>query len=187
MDSIALYDDKEFFLLIAEGNKEAFTQFFKKYTSQLTPFVLRLTKSDCITNEVIQEIFMRIWFNREKLTGITDPRNWVYRIAASVCYTFLKELLVENKIVNIIQHESYYGNNGIFETVRLYKLAADIQAAIKHLTPEQKKVYRLKRVKGLKVPEIADELSLSPNSVRNLLNSSVESVHDYLQNKKHSI
>ena len=186
MDNLALYDDKELFLLIAEGDKEAFTKLFIKYTPQLVPFISGITKSDCITDEIIQESFMRLWFNREKLTVINNPGSWIFRIAASVCYRFLKELMIENKIINIVHHESYYNNNEVLETARLYKLAADIHYAVRKLTPEQKKVYQLSREKGLKAPEIADELALSPNSVRNLLNSSVEFVQDYLQEKQHS-
>ena len=45
----------------------------------------------------------------------------------------------------------------------------------------------MSREKGLKVPEIAEELSLSPNNIRGLLNSSIETIHDHLQEKGHSL
>jgi RNA polymerase sigma factor (sigma-70 family) len=187
MDSVTQYDDKELFQLIAGGHKAAFTQLFKKYTPQLTSFIHGFTKSDCITDEIVQEIFMRIWFTREKLTAINEPGSYIFRTTAMVCHSFLKQLLIDNKIISVVRHESYYGSNEVFETARLYSLAANFQDAVKELGPQQKKVYTLSREKGLKVPEIADELSLSPNNVRTLLSSSIESIHDYLQNKGHSL
>ena len=130
---------------------------------------------------------MRIWLDREKLTAFSEPKSYIFRIAAAVCYASLKPLLTENRITNMVQHQFHYDNNEVFENARLYRLAADIQRAVKKLTPHQKQVYKLNREKGLKVPEIADQLSFSPNNVRNLLNSSVESIHDHLQHKGHSI
>lgn len=186
MDSSIQYNDKEIMKLISEGDKGAFTQLFKRYTPKLVPFISGLTKSDCITDEIVQETFLRAWLNREKLTTVNDPETWIFRITASVCYSFLKELMAENTIINIVRHESHYSNNEVVESARLYKLAVDIHHAIHNLSPEQKKVYRLSREHGMKVPEIADELAISPNNVRNLLNSSVEFLHDYLHEKQHS-
>lgn len=187
MESVSFYDDKELFQLIAEGDKEAFTALVKKYSPQLSSFLSGLTKSDSITDENLQEIFMRIWFNREKLIGINEPASYIFRIAAAVSFASLKKILTEATYVNTVHYEFSYADNDVFETARLYTLVADIQLAIKHLTPQQKKVYKMNREKGMKVPEIAEEISLSPNNVRTLLNSSVESIHDHLQHKGHSI
>ena len=178
-------DEKELFLLIVEGNKAAFKELFKKYTTQLGPFIFRIAKSDRIADELIQETFMRIWFNREKLSSIKDPKTWIFRIAAGVCYSFLKQLLGDDKVINIVHHEFYYGNNQVLEKARLFRLAADIQKAVKRLNNEQKTIYGLSREKGLKVQDIAEQLDVSPNKVRSVLNSSVEFVSDYLDRKGH--
>lgn len=186
MESVSQYSDKELCQMIAEGQKDAFIALFKKYSPPLSSFIFGLTKSDNITDENLQEIFMRLWYNREKLADLEEPKLYIFRITAAVCYASLKQILTENKMSNTVQHEFSYGNNEVVETARLYKLTADIQHAVQELTLSQKKVYKMSREKGLKVPEIAEELSLSPNNVRSLLNSSVESIQDYLQNKGHS-
>jgi RNA polymerase sigma-70 factor (ECF subfamily) len=156
-----------------------------KYAPQLVFIINGVFKSNYVTDEIIQEIFMRVWFNREKLSAIDEPRNWILRVAANVCYTFLKRVMIENKIKNTIRQETYYNNNEVAETVQAYTLASDIHHAIKSLTPEQKIVYQLSREKGLTVPEIAEELSLSPNNIRGLLSSSLEDVQDFLHRKGH--
>ena len=130
---------------------------------------------------------MRIWFNREKLTVINEPQTYLFRTTANICYGMLKHLIVEKKVLTVVHHESTYEENEVSESVRLCRLAADIQQAVQSLTPEQKRVYQMSREKGLKVPEIAEELSLSPNNIRGLLNSSIETIHDHLQEKGHSL
>jgi RNA polymerase sigma-70 factor (ECF subfamily) len=180
-------DDKELFSRIANGDKAAFAQIFKKYVPQLIPFISGITKSETISDEIIQDVFMRLWFNREKLSVVTDARSWIFRIAAGVCYNFLQQTIVDNRVINKIRHESHYKNGEIVETVKSYTLVNDIRHGVQQLTPEQKTVYRLSKENGLTVPDIADQLSVSPNYVRSLLNSSQEDILDYLQGKGHTL
>ena len=70
IESLMQYDDKELFELISQGQKSALIRLFKKYSPQLSDFAFRLTKADTVADEIVQEVFMRIWFNREKLTII---------------------------------------------------------------------------------------------------------------------
>ena len=94
MERVTLYDDKELFELISEGQKSALVRLFKKYSPQLSDFAFGLTKSDAVADEILQEVFMRIWFNREKLASIEEPKTYLFRTAANVSYKFLKQLLV---------------------------------------------------------------------------------------------
>lgn len=187
MKSLILYDDKELFQLISEGQKTALIRLFKKYSPLLADFVFGLTKSDELTEEILQETYMRLWFNREKLIAINDPKLYIFRTVASVSYKFLTMLLVDNQVVSQVRHETYYSHHEVAETAKLYSLAADIQDGIRQLAAEQKQVYKLSRERGLKIPEIAAELSLSPNGVRNILNSAVESIHDHILDKGHAL
>ncbi len=187
MENGSQYDDKDLCRLIAAGDKDAFIQLFKKYSPPLSSFIFGLTKSDSITDENLQEIFMRLWYNREKFGDMEEPKAYIFRVTAAVCYASLKQILTENTIASKVEHEFSYHDNEVAEIARFYKLAANIQHAVRALSPAQKKVYQLSREKGLKVPEIAEELSLTPNNVRTILNDSVESIDDYLENKGHSL
>ena len=187
MENVLKYDDKDLCRLIAESDKDAFTQLFTKYSPSIYSFLLQVTKSVAIADENLQEIFMRVWYNREKFADLEQPGAYVNRIAAAVCYVSLKQILTEEKVITNVQQEFSYHDNKVLEVARYYTLAADVRNALKKLTPPQKIVYSLSREKGLKVPEIAEQLSMSPNEVRTLLNSSVESMDDYLQSNGHSV
>jgi RNA polymerase sigma-19 factor, ECF subfamily len=186
MESSPQIDTKELFSLVSEGDKQAFIELFKTYTPSLNTFISRVVRSDFITDEIIQETFMRIWYNREKLAIVKDPQKWIFNIASVACYSLLKELFAGNKISSAVQREFYYRNNEVFEAARLHRLAADIHEAVNDLSPEQRKVYTLSRGKGLKTTEIAERLSTSPNIVRNILNSSMGFLTDYLHDRGHS-
>lgn len=187
MENVSKYDDKDLCRLIAESDKDAFIQLFTKYSPSIYSFILQLTKSRDLADENIQEIFMRVWYNREKFADLEKPGAYLNRITAAVCFASLKKILTEKKIVTNLQREFSYQDNEVTEVARYYPLASDVRSALKKLTPPQKLVYSLSREKGLKVPEIAEQLSMSPNEVRTVLNSSVESMDDYLQSNGHSV
>ena len=96
-----------------------------------------------------------------------------------------KKQLTDNKVVSVVHHECRYSNNEVIETARFYTLASDIRQAVKQLDPQQKMVLKLSREKGMKVPDIAEELSVSPNNVRHLLSSSMDIIHDHLESRGH--
>ena len=187
MESLIQYDDKELLGLISQGQKPALIRLFKKYSPRLSDFAMGLTKSEVVTDEIVQEVFMRIWFNREKVTILDEPASYIFRTAATVAYKFLRQLLLENKVVSVVRNESFYDTDEVPANARLYTLAADIQDAIGSLPADQRRVYELNREQGLKITDIAEELSLSPNAVRGLLNTAIESIHEHILNKGHSL
>jgi len=183
MDSNTLQDEHRLLSRVIDGDKVAFLLMFRKFTPQLAAFASGLFKSEEVTEEIIQETFARLWMTREQITINDDPKSLIFRMASIVSYSFLPQLSSETNPVNKVLHESYYGNDEVIEPARLYNLVAAMHEGVRELTPEQKIVYRMSREKGMKISEIADELSLSPNNVRNLLNSALESVRDYIQDK----
>jgi RNA polymerase sigma factor (sigma-70 family) len=187
MESLIQYDDKELFELISQGQKPALIRLFKKYSPGLSDFALGLTKLEVVADEIVQEVFMRIWFNREKLTMFDEPKSYIFHTAAAVGHNFLRQLLLENKVVSVVRNESFYETTEEPSTARLYTLAADIQDAIGSLPADQRKVYELNREQQLKITDIAEELSISPNAVRGLLNTAIESIHEYISNKGHTL
>ena len=94
-----LHNEKELLLQVAEGDETAFNTLFQHYTAHLHPYIMSLVKSATIAEEMIQETFIRIWMNRDKLSKIEHPRAWIFRIAANECFNFLRHKLVEEKTV----------------------------------------------------------------------------------------
>ena len=90
-------------------------------------------------------------------------------------------------MVSVARNETFYDSHEVAASAQLYTLAADIQDAIGLLEANQRKVYKLSREQGLKITDIAEELSISPNAVRGLLNTAIESIHEYILNKGHSL
>jgi len=62
--------DKNLFLRIAQDDERAFNELFHVYTRELYPFAMKLTGSETDAEEILQEVFLKIWAKRKELTGI---------------------------------------------------------------------------------------------------------------------
>jgi RNA polymerase sigma-70 factor (ECF subfamily) len=178
-----LYNDKELFRLISEGDESAFRLLFRRYVPELRPLILHLTKVPAVTDDIIQETFLRLWISRDKLAGIESPRSWLLRIAFHQSFSYLRKQAVHHKAMHAITVSTAAEEpiSSTEETLRYHSLLTQVRAAAEQLPPQAKRIYLLSRDKGLKIPEIARELSLSPNTVKNSLVRSLQFIRKQLE------
>jgi RNA polymerase sigma-70 factor (ECF subfamily) len=177
-----LEDERELFLRIADGDELAFTDVYQSFTPSLAAFILKLTRSEVLVDEIIQETFFQVWVSRDKLPEVREPRAWVFRISANISYSHLRRLLTEKKVLKNILPEPAKDWSAA-ETLQVNMLLNTVQEVVNDLSPQRKRVYQLSREAGLTVPQIAEALNLSPNTVRNTLQSSLCAIRDHLLKK----
>ncbi len=73
--TVALFDEAEVLLQVAAGSERAFAVLFRQYSSKVFSFALKLTKSEELAEEVVQEVFIKIWLTREGLGDIREFRR----------------------------------------------------------------------------------------------------------------
>lgn len=173
------YNEKMLFCLVAEGDEQAFGRLFNLFLPKLYPFIIKFTRSEAATQEIIQETFIRVWLNRDQLDQIDNPGGWLYKVASNECYSYARKKALNNKFSNDIamatepvqvpQHE-----------MDLKELNRLIQEAVNKLPAQRKKIFQMSRNQGKSIPEIATELQLSPNTVKNALVTSLRSIREYV-------
>ncbi|WP_209857889.1 sigma-70 family RNA polymerase sigma factor [Chitinophaga sp. OAE865] len=182
-----LYNDKELFRLISEGDETAFRMLFRRYVPQLRPLIMHLTKTTAVTDDIIQETFLRLWISRDKLPEIDVPRSWLLRIAFHLSFSWLRKQVVHHKAIDAITSD--YTPEGPVttteETMVYNAMMKQVSAAVAQLPPQAKRIYLLSREKGLKIPEIASELSVSPSTVKNSLVRSLHFIRKQLELSGH--
>ena len=180
-------NDRELFQLISEGDESAFRQFFHRYVPELRPLVSHLTKTAAVTEDIIQESFLRLWISRDKLTEIENPRSWMLRIVFHQSFSYLRKQVVHHKAMDVISSR-YTADEPVSTTEELMIYSAmvkQIGVAVALLPPQAKRIYLLSRENGLKIPEIAAELSISPNTVKNSLVRSLQFIRKHLELSGH--
>ncbi len=185
METPARYNDKDLFLLISEGDEAAFKELFHRYVPLFQPVVNDIVQSELVAKDVIQEVFIRIWLNRNKLPDIHMPRSWLFRILYYQTYSWIRSNTVRDNVkkgLSVLLKDEQVVNQGtqmltVMDTRRL------IKEAIQQLTPQSRRIYLLSREHNLKVSEIAEQLGLSVQTVKNTLGRSLANIREYLEQR----
>lgn len=168
-------NEKALFRQIAEGDEAAFRELFHVYTPILRPLIYRLTKTDHIIEDIIQEAFFKIWMSRDKLRDIEQPRSWILKIVFHDSLGYLRKAEVRKRL-NETAEEGFHDEQLAFrETARL------VNEAIAQLSPQAKRIYLLSRQEGMKLADIATTLQLSLQTVKNTLSRALGSIREYLE------
>ncbi len=168
---------------ISEGDERAYALFFKHYYTLLKPFVLRFTRSVPDTEEVLQDIFLRVWLHRDKITDIAYIDAWVYKVASRECLSFLrKNLSDKDKLTDIKESQEFPDLPGAspLDTISLAEINRAISIVVENMPAQRRKIFRMSRDEGLKPAEIAESLSLSVSTVKNVLTTCLKEIRAYL-------
>jgi RNA polymerase sigma-70 factor (ECF subfamily) len=173
-----LYEDIQLFQLIAQGDEQAFTTLFYQYTPKLIPFLNKLTKSEHLAKEMLQETFLRLWTNREELLKVKSPSSWIYRLASNVSIDYLRVQSNRQRILKMVEVSD--AGDQVNETVDANELKTIIHTAVDALPEKRQQIYRLSREQGLTHQQIADQLGLSINTVKNQLGMALKTIQEHI-------
>ncbi|HXB92071.1 MAG TPA: sigma-70 family RNA polymerase sigma factor [Puia sp.] len=176
----AQYDEKEVLLRIAAGDAGAFSTIFYRYHQELAAYVLRLTRSQCMTEEIVQDAFLKVWMKKEQLPAVKDFRAWLFTLCRNHSFNCLRQmaratLQQQAWIAQVIRQA--HDNE---EPAREYYFSL-IGEAIGQLSPQQQKVYLLSRRDGLKQEDIARQLRLSRHTVKRHMSLALHAIEAYVR------
>jgi len=89
------HTDPELFTLIATGDEAAFAEIYLRYTEKLYPHVAKLLDADDWAEEIVQDVFTKLWQVKETLTTIENPNAYLYRMAANRTIDHMRKMATE--------------------------------------------------------------------------------------------
>jgi len=167
------YNQKELLLQIAGGDEQAFRVFFDLYRKRFYAVAFKMTRSDSLAQEIVQEIFMKIWQNRSMLPELINPESYFFTCLYRRIFRHYKKLALERKLLQVIA-ESPGFQNITDETVIANESEKLIRMALAKLPPQQQLVFKMSKQDGLSRKQIAEKLQISPNTVRNHLAHAIQ-------------
>jgi RNA polymerase sigma-70 factor (ECF subfamily) len=173
------YIENELFVRIAEGDEAAFTLCYAEYGRMLMPFLVRLVGTRDSAEEIIQEVFLKVWLHRDRLAAVENPKSWLFRVAANTGRNWLKKKMMIEQHLQAQQQEA--SRDLVAERLDLRSVANLVQATIQSFPPQRKLIYHLSREEGLKPAEIADRLHLSVSTVKNTLLSALKTIREKIE------
>ncbi len=154
--------------LLKKGDVLAFDTIYQKYCRRLFGFVLKYVKQKDDAEEIVQEVFVKIWESRHKIDVFSSFDSFLFTIAYNSTISLLRKRVTEKKYVDFLisQQQEYIVNDSSVE-IQFNELNDKVQLLLNELTPRQKEIFQLSRVEGLTHEEIAKKLNISANTVKN--------------------
>ncbi|MEO6549377.1 MAG: RNA polymerase sigma-70 factor [Ferruginibacter sp.] len=175
------YDERLLLPLIAKGDEIAFKQLYDQYFTRLSAYVFKLCKSASITEDVLQEVFIKLWLNRSVCTPIESAEAYILSIAKNTTIDWLRKLSRQTTLIVDLSTQVAECGNAAENKLSLENLESLITKALSQLSSQKQQVFQLSKVVGFSHDEIADELHLSKSTVKNHLSETLKHIRKHLQ------
>lgn len=181
MPDYSLYDEKSLLVEIAAGNEQAFRKLFDLYKERFYAVVLKMTRSDEVAEDIVQDVFMAIWKKRESLADVDNPSSYFFTAVYRRVYHHYRKAALEKKLLQAAQPTGESVNT-TDEMVLARESDQLISRAVAKLPPQQQLVFKLTKQEGLSREDVAQQLHISPNTVKNHLADALKFIRTFLSN-----
>lgn len=165
---------------VAGGNEHAFRQLFDTFADRIYGVAYTYTKSPHLSEEIVQDVFVKIWLKRASLPALKSIADYIFIISRNRIINELRRLKTEKKYLQQLFSAETENLRSPESEYVLKESRSLVLHAIDSLPPRQREVYQLNQLQGMRLGEVAIQLGLSRNTVRNHLSRAVQSVREYL-------
>ena len=151
-----------------------FEGLFKSHYSELCAFANKYLEDLEAAEEVVQDLFVKFWENREKNEVPASLRSYLFTSVKNACLNQLKHLKIKEQYKAHNERELNASNTSADEAFEASELDQKIKKAIEALPEGRRKIFILSRYEGLKYQEIADQLKISVKTVENQMGEALK-------------
>lgn len=165
---------------LIEGNEKAFLTIFNTYRKEVYAYSLSILKSQTYAEEIVQEVFLKIWIKRKDLDMSLALKPYLIVITKNMCLNFLKKAAYDIKMREEVFYQSQKSFNPIYTGIHEKELDDIQKQALDLLPPRRRLIFEMSRNEGKSYKEISQELGISMNTVKSQMNKALETLRVFL-------
>lgn len=167
--------------LLKKGDMAAFDAIYNKYCHKLHEFVLMFLKQEEDAEEIVQEVFIKIWESGGKIDVYASFESFLFTIAYNATMSLLRKRVSETKSREYLKSlQQINSAEQVIGEIQFKELDNKVQSLLQQLTPRQKEIYLLSREDGLTHKEIAQKLNISESTVNNHLVTTIKYLKSHI-------
>ena len=145
---------------LAPTGEAAFEQLFKMHFRGLHAYAITILKDEAMAEEIVQNVFFKVWEKRQLLEIETSPKAYLYKAVYHDCLNYIKHKKVKSAhAMHVVRQSSEQVENASGK-VLMGELKERIHTAMNELPEQCRTIFQMSRFEGLKYQEIADEMGL---------------------------
>ena len=160
------FSDPQLTVLLGAGERDAFTEIYQRYNILLYRYAFRKVNVSEEAKDIVQDIFINLWNNRDRIVFDTSLSGYLYRSARNRALNLIARKVVEVRYLDSLEGLLKVHHERADYLIREKQIAALIDAEIALLPPKMREVFLLSRSKNMTYKEIAAALEVSEETVK---------------------
>ncbi|QJW89621.1 RNA polymerase sigma-70 factor [Spirosoma taeanense] len=152
--------------LISIGDEKAFGKLYDFYRPSIYRFICKFIKSTDLSNDICQEVFMKIWEDRWAIREINSFRSYVFTVTKNHTFNVLKRVAVEDRLKGEVLSSYSRSRNDTEETLLAKEYQQFLQKVLDTLPPQSRAVFKLCRQQEKSYEEAAQILGVSSSAIK---------------------
>lgn len=174
-------EDKALLIRLSEGDEIAFVKIYNQYRHKIFTYAWQLSKSADTAEEIVQEVFIRIWQKRAQINTELSFNAYIRKITLNHVLNHLKKVAreksLQEEVFQLIEHSTSRTEDKLLEK----ELRTIYTDAIARLPAQKKLIYQMSRTEELSHEEIALKLDISKNTVKNHMVEASRFIREYVR------
>jgi RNA polymerase sigma-70 factor (family 1) len=159
------YEEKQLLLHLTLSSEHAFLAIYKLYSGRLYGKLIKLLKSESQAKELLQEIFIKLWKNRQNIDPEKSFRSYLFKIATNIVYDFFRKKIREKTLQLELSKNRSTQYTHIEEEFMNKEASEVLQRAISLLPPQRQHIFRLCKIAGKSYDEVSHMLHISTSTI----------------------
>src|SRR5690606_22599406 len=178
MNSVETCDERELVASLRGGDYLAFDMLYEKYALHVARKIKRLIKLPEVTEELHQEVFLRVWEQRENLCPENPFLPLLLHIARNISIDYFRKAARSKRFQQQIIQTFTEQHRDVEERMAFYETQATLNKAIGKLPPRRLKIFTLCKLEGKSYEEVATFLGVSLSTVKDHMHRAIRFLRD---------
>lgn len=180
MRAPAHIDENELLSQLKNGNERAFESLYYKYSGGVYGNMLRFVKSPAIAEELLQDLFQRVWEKRSSIDPNKSFKSFLFTIAKHLVYDFFRREVKRRDMEAYLIAVSSTSYTHIAEALATKETVREIERALEQLPPKRKLIYTLCKIEGKSYEEVSRLLGISTATISDHIVKATKSVKNHV-------
>lgn len=162
------------------GSREAFHLLYDVYAPKIHAFALSYLKTESDAEELLQELFLKLWEMRAGLDSSKNIKSFLFKICINLIYDMIRRKNIEQAYLNFAAKNDQTNNDSTWHEVIYNDMLVNLNQLIAGMPDQRQRIFKLSKEEGLSNEEIALQLGLSKRTVENQLYRAVSFLKEKL-------
>ncbi len=179
-----IYSDKSLHKIVKDlrkGDKQALDEIYKFFYPKLYVFAKSFLKVEDDINDILQDVFVKLWLSREKIGKVETFNSYLFTIAKNAIVSYFREKSKDQKFEARVKEILVSAENEYNDELEYRDLKQNLESIIDQLPDKRKQIFKLSREEGLSNKEIAEKLDISVKTVEDHMRHALRFIRKHLK------